>query len=90
MKVPKVKFYFKRVKNSKTGFCRLLKKSVKYLKNGSNDLANFLSKESFNLLLSISTTFRRILLYVFGEFVFKDEKEIAKIGFLKFRLNFER
>ena len=44
--------------------------------------------ESFNLLLSISTIFRRILLYVFEEFVFKDEKEIAKIakiGFFGFR-----
>ena len=44
----------------KTGFQKLPKKNIKYLKNGSNDFANFFSKLSSTLLLVISAIFRKI------------------------------
>ena len=55
----KKNFHLTGSKIAKTGFQKLPKKNIKYLKNGSNDFANFFSKLSSKLLLTISAIFRK-------------------------------
>ena len=65
LKMQLVKIIFKKkshltgVKTQKTDFQKLPKKNIKYLKNGSNDFANFFSKSSSTLILSISIKIRK-------------------------------